>query len=481
MATLQNKKDKNDPSTTSLSYDLMKPRWDIMEAVLGGTETMRASGEAFLPKHEEETASGYSRRINSAVFTNATEQTLQTLSSKPFADGLEYGDDIPQPIIDQVLHNVDLLGNNLEVFAKQWFREGLAKAMCHVLVDFPRVDPNPDGSPRTLDDDRRLHIRPYWVMIKPECVLFARASLIDGQEILEHVRILETLVEPDGFAEKVVQQIRVLEIGTTTLYRKGTNEKWEIFEKYETGLNFIPLVTYYSDRDALMYAKPPLLDLAWLNIAHWQSTADQRHALTVSSFPILACSGASADDSDPITIGPNKVLYNPDPQGRFYYVEHTGVAIQSGRDELQSLEEKMAGYGAEFLRKKTGGQTATARAIDSAEALSDLAGMAMVFEDAIAQALWYTAIWMGLPGDEGGRVVLAKDYSADRVEVNTDILDKARNRRDISRLSFLNALKREGVLPDDFNVDDDFDALNSEVSHLLDMGVPSVDVDPMAE
>ena len=478
-----NKKDKNDPSNTSIAYDLMKPRWDLMEAVLGGTETMRAAAYQFLPKHDEETVAGYTRRINSAVLNNITEQTLQTLSSKPFADGVAYDDNIPEAVVEQVLHNVDLLGNNLEVFAKNWFREGIAKAMCHVLVDYPRTKPKEDGTPRTLEDDRAQKIRPYWVLIKPECVLAARASVIDGREVLEHVRIMETLIEEDGFTEVVIQQIRVLEIGSVTLYRKekGT-KKWKAYDEWETNLEFIPLVTYYADRDDLMFAKPPLLDLAYLNIAHWQTTADQRHALTVSSFPILACSGASPEDSDPIVIGPNKVLYNPDAQGRFYYVEHTGTAIQSGRDELNDLEDKMAGYGAEFLRKKSGGQTATARALDSAESLSDLAGMTMVFEDAIAQAIWYTSRWMGV-NTEGasGRVILTKDFSSDRVEINTDVLDKARARRDISRTAYLTALQREGVLPDDFDAETDAELIAAEANAMWDLGGSLTDLDPLAK
>src|SRR5690606_14578341 len=115
-----------------------------------------------------------------------------------------------------------------------------------------------------------------------------------------------------------------------------------------------------------------------------------------SRFPILACSGASGEDSDPVVVGPNKVLYNPDPQGRFYYVEHTGQAIAAGRTDLQDLEQQMASYGAEFLKRRPGNQTATARALDSAEASSDLQAMVGLFEDAVAHALDITADWMRL-------------------------------------------------------------------------------------
>src|SRR5690606_22651892 len=174
------------------------------------------------------------------------------------------------------------------------------------LVDFQRPAPREDGQPRTLADDRREGLRPYWVLIKPECLLFARAEVINGVEVLQHVRILEHYTEQDGFAEVFKRRIRVLEPGIVQLWepkptkKQGQDEEWEMVDEWATGLNYVPLVTFYAHREGFMCGKPPLLDLAWLNIAHWQSSADQRHILTVSRFPILACSGASGEDSDPV-------------------------------------------------------------------------------------------------------------------------------------------------------------------------------------
>ena len=69
----------------------------------------------------------------------------------------------------------------------------------------------------------------------------------------------------------------------------------------------------------------PLLDLAWLNIAHWQSSSDQRHVLTVARFPMLAGSGVPENTN--VVVGPDRMLTTPNADGKFYYVEHTGAAI----------------------------------------------------------------------------------------------------------------------------------------------------------
>lgn len=476
-----NDKDPKSPATTSGAYDQMLPRWHVIETLLGGTEAMREAGETYLPRHQEETDKGYQERLASAVLLNMVEQTLDTLSGKPFSEPIKLNEDVPKAIEETILIDVDLQGNNLDVFARQWFREGMAKALCHVLIDMPRPAPREDGQPRTLADDRREGLRPYWVMIKPECLLFARSEVINGVEVLQHVRIIEHYMEQDGFAEVCKRRIRVLEPGLVQLWEpvKKSNaqkEEWVLADEWATGLNYVPLVTFYADRQGFMMGKPPLLDLAHLNVAHWQSASDQRHILTVSRFPILACSGASGEDSDPVVVGPNKVLYNPDPAGRFYYVEHTGQAIAAGRTDLKDLEEQMAGYGAEFLKRKTGGQTATARALDSAEATSDLSAMTGLFEDALAQALDITADWMRL-GSNGGTVELVKDYDLEEMDATgLQALQVAREKRDISRKTYLNGLRLRGVLPEDFDEDEDWEELMEEISEA--MGRAGLDLDP---
>lgn len=482
---MANEKDPKSPATTSSAYDCMAPRWRVIESLLGGTESMRTAGELYLPKHVEESDKGYQERLQAAVLLNMVEQTLDTLSGKPFSEPMKLNEDVPAGLSDSILLDVDLQGNDINVFARQWFREGMAKALAHVLIDFPRPAPRADGQPRTLADDRAEGLRPYWVLVKPECLLFARAEVINGVEVLKHVRILEHYTEQVGFAEVTKCRIRVLEPGLVQLWepkeRKNNSQKeeWAMVDEWATGLNYIPLVTFYADRQGFMEGKPPLLDLAWLNVAHWQSTSDQRHILTVTRFPLLACSGASGEDSDPVVVGPNKVLYNPDPQGKFYYVEHTGAAIKAGRDDLQDLEAQMAGYGAEFLKKKSGTQTATARALDSAEASSDLSAMTGLFEDALAQALDITAEWMRL-GVTGGTVELVKEYEiAEEDTAALEFLKFLREKNDISRKALIQAAILRGILPEDFDEEADWQQVVDEVSQRSELlGSTLMDLDP---
>jgi len=149
------KRDPKDPSQTSEAYDVMSPRWELISDLLGGTEAMRAAGEAHLPRHEEETDESYEDRRSSAVLLNMTEHTLESLTGKPFSEPVKVNEKTPQGIID-LLDDVDLQGNNLDVFCRQWFREGLAKCFCHVLVDFPKKPEDVTN----LEQERAAKLRP---------------------------------------------------------------------------------------------------------------------------------------------------------------------------------------------------------------------------------------------------------------------------------------------------------------------------------
>jgi len=451
------------PDTLSAAYEHMAPLWAKITAVLGGTETMREAGDLYLPRHTRESDDAYEERLSRTVLVNTTEQTLGGWVGRPFGKPLQYNEDIP-PALEPLVEDADQQGSDLDVFARNWFRDGLAKGFSHVMVDFPNTRRDGD-SPRTLDDDRRENVRPYLVHVPPENVIAAHSEVVNGVETLTHVRVLERDVMMNGFEEVVTHRIRVYTPGHVDLYeedRKLGRDKpeWKLVGQYDYDLDYIPMVTFYAQREGFMLSKPPLLDLVNLNIAHWQSQSDQTAVLTVARFPMLASSGV-LDDEDDVVVGPNQWLSTRDPAGKVYYVEHSGKAIASGRADLMDLEEKMAKYGAEFLTKKPGRQTATARSLDSAEAISPLQDMTHRFVDAMNLALQYAANWVG--EESGGTVDLDTDFGLSSGDAGAlTALTEARTNRDLSREAYLRELQRYGVLDRSFDPEADEGILTNE-------------------
>jgi len=452
------KKDEATVATTSLAYQAMQNRWFKMDTLLAGTEAMRVAGEDMAPRHEHETKANYADRIAGNVLFNMVDLTIRMWVGKPFGCQIQYTDDFASHL-NPLINDVDLNGNNLDVFARSWFKDGVAKAFSHVLVEFPRVEID---QPRSMADDDRMNIRPYFVHIRPEQLIFALSMRVNGKEVLTHIRIQEDVVSLDGWEEVVTTQIRVLEVdmynaGTddepnfvqkvrVDIYQQDEKEVWQVVETFWMDIDYIPLVTFYADRQGFMVGKSPLDDLADLNIRHWQSMSDQISILTVARFPMLACSGGD-DEEGRLVIGPKEWLYTPDPAARFYYVEHKGAAIEAGRKDLQDLEKRMQSYGAEFTKERPDRESASARNLDSTEATSPLQDVTFRFNDAMNNALRMMSDWMRK--SHSGRAMVPTEFtSPEAVELQT--LYNTWNEGGLTTEEYLKELQRRGILSEEF-------------------------------
>ncbi|MBF0335583.1 MAG: DUF4055 domain-containing protein [Alphaproteobacteria bacterium] len=252
-----------------------------------------------------------------------------------------------------------------------------------------------------------------------------------------------------GSAQRAVERVRVLEPGRWQVWRPVSPDgAWAVVEEGRTSLAEIPLVTVYADRVGFMEAAPPLEDLAWLNLEHWQIRSDQRNALNVTSFPILAAAGWNRDGDGQVEFGPNKFLTTGDPAGRFYYVESGGAHLAAGRAELEALEEAMRLFGLQFETTHGGAATATGRAIDAAEGAAPLKAWARAMADALENMLVLFARWQGL-GEDGGSVTTEPESGLPPGGGDVEALLAARQAGDLSRATLLGELKRRRVLADD--------------------------------
>ena len=452
---------QNRPDATSSAYDLMLPRWQKMDALLGGTEAMRESPE-LLVQFSHESQENYQSRLHSATLFNVTAMTLDAWVGRPFGDPIVYHNDFDSELLE-LTENIDRQGNNMDVFAREWFRTGLAKSYSHVLVDMPRTtlfDDQGNPMPRTLADDISEGVRPYMTHLPPEAVFFMAADVgPDGIERLTEVRIWQYRQIQDGFLEASVPQIKRMLPGMVEIYEledptEQDEEKWNwvVVDSYNYDLPYIPLVTFYADRTGLMTGQPPLSDLADMNVTHWNSDSEQRNILAVARFPILAATGVLSRKD--LVIGPKKLLQSEDKDAKFFYVEHTGAAINAGFKDLAELEARMAAWGSQFLIKRPGHTSATSRAMDSAESSSPLQDKTNRFMDSANRAFEIMSDWMNRSTKEWTNTIkLSTDFGPEEFEQgDVQLLLDARLAGDISREQFMHELMRRGVLADDFDI-----------------------------
>ncbi|MEQ8587655.1 MAG: DUF4055 domain-containing protein [Thalassobaculaceae bacterium] len=433
---------ETDVASPNAAWHAMAPDWELIADLLGGTRAMRAAGERWLPREPKESLEAYRIRLSRTVLFNGLGRAVQTLLGKPFAKPVTLADGADRRLLE-IGRDLDLGGRDLTTFARDVLRAALTDGVTHILVDFPEAATGGE----TLHDERERGARPYFVHIPARDLIGWRA---DGGGRLERVRIRETVLERDGaWGEATVPQIRVLEPGGWSVWRRppGRDDApWRKTAEGETTLGRIPLVSIYAGRTGFLTARPPLMDLAWLNLAHWQSSSDQRHILHVARVPILFARNLKVGE-DGIEIGPNRLIQGDGDGAELRYVEHSGAAIAAGRQDLADLEDRMAVMGLDLLVGRSGGVTATERAIDAARSDSALTGLIREVEDGLSRAFAVAAEWLDLNPAAAGRVTVDPDHGIDAQEAREiDLLLRARLAGEIDRPAFLAEIRRRGIL-----------------------------------
>jgi hypothetical protein len=225
----------------------------------------------------------------------------------------------------------------------------------------------------------------------------------------------------------------------------------------------VPFVTMYAgEKESDYLARPIFIDLAYKQIEHWISSSDQRSILSAARFPMLACSGVQIDPEDEkqFAIGPYKVLYAPEANGRWYYVEPRGTAIESGAKDLDKLEMQMDMMA---LNPVTGTHRQyvpqNERDIQETRVHSVVHDMAINCQDAIEKAILFMGQWTGADYSQV-QTVLNTEFSntKDRIEEVKQLV-ALYEKRGISRETLLREVYKRNLLGDDFNMQDELTAL----------------------
>ena len=474
-AQQQGKQSVTDVSTECIDYRRMMANWQLTHDLMGGTATMRQAGSRWLPQEPKEDLASYLVRLNRSTFFNGYKRAVQSLAGRPFSKAVTYAEDLDDSLKDFIL-DVDLTGRHMDIFSRDLFVQGLADGIRHVLVDMS-VKP---ADEKTVADEQRYQRRPYVVEIDPRNLTFWQYTYENGWPKLTEIRIRETVIEKDGdWGQKEITQYRVLMPGSFAIYRKGQDipdkgeadkDLWFKTSEGFTGLQYIPLVTLYTGRTGFMQADPPLVDLAWENIHHWQSRSDQNHILHIARVPVWFGKGLQSITSEgrkiEYTISPNAMIVSSNDNADLKIVEHTGKAIEAGNKDLQDCENRMAVLGTELLVAKVSGnamKTATEIDVEAQAQYSTLAMLVRGLEDVMETILEYMGDWIdvGVPDEE--YVTLNKDFSVAGHIETVAALQQARTGGDLSQHTFLEELKRLGALSQTVNIDDEMDRISQEV------------------
>lgn len=458
--------EENLPSTESKAVKRMRPALEIVRDLWEGPERVRAKGSVYLPKAPGEDAFDYGVRLARSVFFNAFRYTIEGMVGFVFRKDPVLTDDVPE-IIRQHWENIDNAGTHGDVFAREIMQDAMIAGHAAILVEFPKT-----GGKQTAADEMQGAARPYWVPIRKDNIVSWRTAVVGGRTILTQLVLKECTMVPQGeFGEREQTLYRVFrnDNGKVTVdVLEVTPDKRVIRIEQMSGdyptQDGIPIAEIATNGSRSMFeSTPPLIDLAYLNIAHYQGDSDYKYSIYKTNVPLLFAAGFQMEEGgQEVVIGPNSLIVQSDPNAKLQYVAHDGAALGESRQALQDIKADMAAMGLSMLAPdKRAAETAEAKRIDKSTTDSALAVVARALQDGIERALEFHAKYLKL--DSGGSIVINRDFenltlSPQQITALSNLV--ARNQ--ITLETLWKMLVDGSVLPDNFSEEEEKAALAAE-------------------
>jgi hypothetical protein len=429
----------NDPNNTWFQQE---PHWILIEDLLGGTYQMRSKHRKYLMQEPRELDESYDNRLARSVcppyFLRLERMLAGMLTRKPVRLS-DTGNNLREQLFD-----VDLQGNDLNVWTYETARKMIRYGHIGVLVDAPATGNNG---------------RPYWVTYTPRDILGWRTEMIDGEMQFSQLRLLEKVSEPDGqYGEKIVEQVRLLTPGAFEIHRKAKTGKFVKVDEGTMPVDKIPFSVAYSNRVNLLESRPPMADIAELNLKAYQIQSDLDNQLHISAVPMLAFYGFP-QNAEEVSAGPGEAIAFP-ADGRAEYIEPDGKSYDAQFRRLDRLESQINELGlAAVLGQKLSAETAEAKRIDRSQGDSTMMVVAQQMQDMIDNCLLFHSQYIN---SDAGSCFVNRDFLSQRLEPQEiQALLTLYTSGSITQKTLLDQLTEGEVLGDEFDVEEEIEATQS--------------------
>ena len=413
--------------------------WILIEDLMQGTYGMRRKHRRYLPQEPRELDESYDNRLARSVvppYYQRLERLLAGMLTRKPVRLVDTSDTITEQLFD-----VDLSGNDLNVWTYETARKMVRYGHVGTLVDAPS-----DGG------------RPYWVTYTPRQILGWRTEAKEGKQELTMLRLQEVASIPDGdYGEKLVEQVRVLMPGEYQIHQKDDKGDFRIIDEGRTSLSKIPFSIAYANRVGFMESRPPLEDIAELNLKTYQIQSDLDNQLHISAVPMLAFYGFPSA-AEEVSAGPGEAIAFP-AEGRAEYIEPGGTSFEYQFKRLEALALQINELGlSAVLGQKLTAETAEAKRINRSQGDSTMMVIAQNMQDMIDNCLQFHAQYLG-QNEAAGSCHVNRDFMGTRLdpqEINS--LLQLYTAGTITQETLLQQLSDGEVLGDDFDVEEELEA-----------------------
>ena len=445
-------------STVHPHYTKNRFRWRRCRDCYDGTDAIKAGAELYLPPLSDKKGN-YAGFLHRANFYPAFSRTVEGMTGAVFNKPPQLTE--APPALEEQMKNVDLRNENLAGFAMKTLREVLISGRSLIILD--------------IKDSR-----PCWRLHKAEDILswltmdgklirvivretFEKTPDDDPYQVREYWRIRELVIENDqvvvkqyvsespktevlsGWASRIgyggyfgqydaMAHVFGDDVGKVELVDETTLTPTPMMD----GEPFIPAFFANADDMTEMVGKPPLLDLADVNLSHYRTSATLEHALHYVAMPTPTVASAKPLPEG-ISLGSG--VWDLPESAKAEMLEVSGMGFEALENRIQKKQTEMAALGARMIDEPNQqAETAEAVRIKTGGDRSILMNALTNVEQTITRIIQFHGEWDGNPAEDAAFTLNRDLVDRTLTALDVEALFKLLQAGEISRQTFFESL-----------------------------------------
>lgn len=335
------------------------PEWTMIRDACAGERAVKSKGTLYLPRLEGMSDPGeYASYLDRATFYPFTGKTSAALSGSIFRREHQF-ENFPQSLTEN-LRSFSKDNQTFRTFAMYASEEILKMGRVGLFLDMPAVE--------------RTQPRPYVTAYTAENIVDWEYGEIDGRnELVRVVLREERRSEAAADAGMIVPQFRQLRLTSLGSDREYVQEIfYDDAPKTDNPLKLTPEFLKQTIRPRRRGApldyvpfvmvvdldRPPMQDIARLNLSHFRSYAHLEHGRLFTGFPVYYVEqpqGGGEGDSE-FVIGASTVWITP-PGAKPGLLEMNGQGLKFLENALDQKEQQAAALGGRMMGIRTNATT----------------------------------------------------------------------------------------------------------------------------
>ena len=394
----------------------MSPRWELIGDCITGDSKIKERRTHYLPMPNssdtsKENEARYDLYLRRAVFYNVVANTVSGLVGQVFnSDPVsEYPTEL-----EPLWYDADGKGVTLIQQAKKTLTAVISKGRAGLLVDFPPSAKDDEGNMRVFTRQEVMAgiARPTILFYAAPNIINWRFKQVGAKAVLGLVVLTEDYtIRDDGFEIVRGTECRVLRLNDANQYevevwRRPDEKQEQAYAKISVTVptdnkgqpfGYIPFYFVGAQNNDANIDKPPMYDMAVLNIAHYQNMADYQYSVYMVGQPTPYFSGLTQDWVDNVLKGViqlGSAAAVPLPEGgQAGLLQATDNSMVLG--SMEKIEKQMVALGAQLVEDKQVQRTLGEAKMEQAVIASTLTSCARNTSQAIEACLITAATFSG--------------------------------------------------------------------------------------